>query len=157
MKNKILAGFAAVMLIGLMAFVAVAYRGNPGVESPNYNEDVHAELEAAMVEGDYDAWLKIRQDNNLPTEGKIYRVINRDNFDKYVELHNANLAGDIEKADAIRAELGLGLGSRGEGAHRGGGAGVNGWSSGCDGGCTGGQHSEIGAAGCDGSCANHQI
>lgn len=146
MKNKIWIGFAAVLMIGLVAFVTVAYRGNPDVKSPNYNEDVHEQLEAAMEAGNYDAWLKIRQDNNLPTNGKIYQVITKDNFGKYVELHNANLAGDTEKAEAIRAELGLGQGMMGSGTgtHRGAGSGSEG---------------RYGAAssGCDGSCANHQI
>lgn len=146
MKNKILIGFAAVLLIGLVALMAVAYRGNPDVKSPNYNEDVHEQLEAAIESGDYDAWLKIRQDNNLPTNGRIYQVIGRDNFGKYVELHNANTAGDTERADAIRAELGLGQGMRGSGTHAGAGNGN-----------AGGQGTGLANGGCDGSCAGHQI
>ena len=37
-------------------------------------------------------------------------VINEDNFDKFVELHNAKFAGDTDTVDEIRAELGLGQG-----------------------------------------------
>jgi hypothetical protein len=42
--------------------------------------------------------------------GKIFQVINADNFDKYTELHNAMQSGDYDTANAIRADLGLGQG-----------------------------------------------
>jgi hypothetical protein len=111
MKNKILATFGALFLIGVVSLMGVwAYRGDPQASGPNYDATVQLQLEAAMADGNYDAWIKIRQDNNLPMNGKVFQVINKDNFNKFVELHNANLAGDTAKADAIRAELGLGQG-----------------------------------------------
>lgn len=111
MNNKVIAGLGVAFVISMLALVGVsAYRGNPDVEGPNYNEEVHTQLEAAMDAGDYDAWLKIRQDNNLPTKGKIFQVINKDNFGKYVEMHEAQISGNTETVDAIRAELGLGQG-----------------------------------------------
>ncbi|MFH0870596.1 MAG: hypothetical protein V1866_06095 [archaeon] len=113
MKNKVLAGMAVMLLIGALALVGVsAYKGNPDVTGPNYNEAVHTQLEAAMDAGDYDAWLKVRQDNGLPTKGRIFQAINEENFGKYVEMHDAQLAGDSERADEIRTELGLGQGKQ---------------------------------------------
>lgn len=134
MANKILTIFAAVFLIGLVSMIgAYAYKGDSNIKGPNYDADVHEQLEAAIEAEDYDAWLKIRQDNNLPTKGRMFQVINKDNFDKYAELHDANEAGDTAKADAIKAELGLGQGmqngkarsgmqgnNQGKGSHNGG-------------------------------------
>ncbi len=130
MKNQMLRGLFALFVVSIvsLAGIAYAYKGYPNVKGPNYNADVHEKLEAAMEAGDYDTWIKIRQDNNLPTKGRIFRVINEDNFDKYVELHEANLAGDTEKADAIKAELGLGQGmmkrGNGQGKMTGSGSGL---------------------------------
>ncbi len=119
MNNKILFGFGALFLISILSLGVIAYQGNINVKGPNYSTEVHERLEAAIEAGDYDAWLKIRQDNNLPTRGKIFQVINKDNFDKFAELHEANEEGDADKADAIRAELGLGQGMMKRGSGKG--------------------------------------
>jgi hypothetical protein len=128
MKNNVLWGFLAVLTVSIVALAGItyAYKGNPDVKGPNYDAAVHEQLEAAMDAGNYDTWLKIRQDNNLPTKGRIFQVINKDNFDKYAKLHQANLAGDTTKVDAIRAELGLGQGmmKRGTGKMTGPGNGL---------------------------------
>ncbi|MGV8171454.1 MAG: hypothetical protein ACP5OA_02045 [Candidatus Woesearchaeota archaeon] len=111
MNKNILLGIVAIFIVSIASLgVVLAYRGNPEVQGPNYDAQVHEQLEAAMEAGDYNAWIQIREDNNLPMRGRIFQVITADNFDKYVELHEANLAGDTAKADAIKAELGLGQG-----------------------------------------------
>ena len=108
--NKILMALMAVFVISLMSLGVIAYRGDPNVQGPNYNADVHEQLEAALENGDYELWLSIREDNNLPTRGKIFSMIDEDNFDLFVNLHEANEVGDVDAANAIRAELGLGQG-----------------------------------------------
>jgi len=108
--NKILMALLAVFAIGIASFSAMAYRGEPSAVGPNYDEEIHSQLEAAMEAGDYDLWVSIREDNNLPMNGKIFSVINEDNFDKFVELHEAMESGDSDTADSIRSELGLGQG-----------------------------------------------
>ena len=45
-------------------------------------------------------------------QGRMFQVINKDNFGKFAEMYNAMLSGDTAKADSIRAELGLGQGMR---------------------------------------------
>jgi hypothetical protein len=111
MANKILTIFVVVFVIGVISLIGVyAYKGNPAVNGPNYSEAVHDQLEAAIDNGDYDAWIKIRQENNLPMNGRMFQVINKDNFAKYAEMHDAQLSGDIDSANAIRAELGLSQG-----------------------------------------------
>jgi len=122
MNKNILLGILAIFVISIASLgIVLAYRGNPDVQGPNYDADVHEQLEAAIEAGDYDAWVQIREDNNLPMRGRMFQVINADNFDQYVELHEANEAGDTAKADAIKAELGLGQGmqKRGNGQEQG--------------------------------------
>lgn len=108
--NKILMAVMALFVIGMLSLSVFAYKGNPNVKGPNYNEELHEQLEAALEAKNFNSWLKIRQENNLPMKGKIFQVINAENFDKYVELHNAQKNGDIETVSKIRAELGLGQG-----------------------------------------------
>jgi len=108
--NKVLMALMAVFALSLVSFGVMAYRGEPSVEGPNYDADVHEQLEAALEARDYELWLSIREENNLPTRGKIFSVIDSTNFDKYVNLHEANMAGDVDSANIIRAELGLGQG-----------------------------------------------
>lgn len=154
MNKTIVGAFVVILVIGIVSLASViAYQGSPVTKGPHYDGAVHEQLEAAMTAGDYDAWLRIRQENNLPMKGRVFQVINKDNFDRYVALHNANLAGDSATADAIRAELGLG-----QGMHSGKGSG----SVGCDGtGCGTGRGSGTGMRGFvdankDGICDHKQ-
>jgi hypothetical protein len=111
MKKTILFGLGFLLVVGLVSMIGVlAYKGDPNVQGPNYDADVHEQLEAAIESGDYDAWIQIREDNNLPMKGRMFQVINADNFYKFSELHNAMQSGDYETANAIKAELGLGQG-----------------------------------------------
>jgi hypothetical protein len=126
MDKKIWIAIVAVFVISAASLIAVmAYKGNPNVQGPNYNADVHEQLESAMDAGDYDAWVQIRKDNNLPMQGRMFQVINKDNFGKYVEMHNAMISGDTEKADEIRTELGLGQGKGRNGQDSGTGCKMN--------------------------------
>jgi hypothetical protein len=125
MNKTSVGAFVVILVIGIVSLAGViAYQGSPLTQGPRYDSAVHEQLEAAMAAGDYDAWLRIRQENNLPMKGRVFQVVNKDNFDRYVAMHNANLAGDSATADAIRAELGLGQGMHG---------GKNRGSVGCDG------------------------
>lgn len=119
MNNKILIGIVAIFVVSIISLGAIAYQGNSDVKGPKYNEDVHEELEAAMDAGDYDLWLSIREENNLPTRGRIFQVITADNFSRYVALHEANEAGDEDTASSIRSELGLGQGMMKKGQGKG--------------------------------------
>ncbi len=123
--NKILMAVMAVFAISILSLGVMAYRGNPDEKSPYYNEEVHQQLEDAMEAGDYDLWMSIREENNLPTKGKIFSVITEENFDKFVALHEANEAGDVDTANAIKEELGLSQGMMKRGNSKGTGQGMN--------------------------------
>lgn len=111
-KEKILTGLLSIFLLSVVAFAGLtyAYRGDPAVKGPNYNADVHEQLQNAIENKDYDAWIRIREENNLPMKGRMFQVINKDNFDLFAEMHAAMISGDYERANEIRAELGLGQG-----------------------------------------------
>jgi len=113
MNKKIWLAMIVVFVISAASLIVVmAYKGNPDVKGPNYDADVQTKLEAAIDAGNYDAWIQIRKDNNLPMQGRMFQVINKDNFGKFAEMHEAMLSGDTIKADGVRAELGLGQGMK---------------------------------------------
>jgi len=71
----------------------------------------------AFQNNDYEAWV-----NLMEGKGRVKDIITEENFDKFVEMHNLKLAGDIEGAKAIAEELGLGQRmSKGHGKSIGGG------------------------------------
>jgi len=110
MEKKIIGLFAVFTLAILGIGGVMAYRGDFSVKGPNYNENIHEQLETAIENRNYNTWIAIREENDLPIRGKIFQVINEDNFDMFVRLHEANQNGDTETANEIRAELGLGQG-----------------------------------------------
>lgn len=126
--KKLMLGLIAVLSLTL---IVAAFAYGPKTDAPHYDEDVHSQLEAALESRDYDTWIWIRQENNLPTHGRMFQMIeeNPELFDRYAEMHEANEAGDYELAAKIRAEMGLGQGMKGHAGHRGSSQG------GCHGGC----------------------
>ncbi len=123
MEKKIIGLFAIITLALVGITGVIAYRGDFLVKGPNYNEEIHEQLEAAIENRDYNTWITIREENNLPIRGKIFQVINEDNFDMFVRLHEANQNGDSETANNIRAELGLGQRTMNRGSNSGQGQG----------------------------------
>ncbi len=83
-------------------------------------QEKRAEIEAAMEQG-YDAWKEAVADS--PREAKLTEVITKENFDTFVEMHEAMQNGDYETAKALAEELeveGLGRGFFGRGGCLGG-------------------------------------
>jgi hypothetical protein len=151
-KNNLVASSAAaivaIVAIGGFAVSSFAYQGDPNVEGPNYTEERHEAMMDSFENNDYQAWLEARGDIG---RGHMMDVVNEDNFDQFVKMHNLRLAGDIEALDEIRAELGLGQGNRA------GGHGMRGEQRGKSGGERGQnrQGGFVDADG-DGNCDNMQ-
>lgn len=108
-KNKYLMGLLGVFLVSLAAMSALAYQGSKWYGAPNFNCGVHEEVLAAVQDGNYDAWIALREENNLPMHGKMFQVIGEENFALYSEMYEARLNGDFERVSELREELGLGL------------------------------------------------
>jgi hypothetical protein len=58
-------------------------------------------IDQALASGDYEAWKA------LVEKPRISDYITKDNFSRFVEMHNLMQAGKTEEAEAIRTELGL--------------------------------------------------
>jgi hypothetical protein len=116
-NNKLTIGVAAlVAIIASAGFAAstFAYQGDPSVQGPNVDATTHEAMTQAFENKDYSAWKEAKPNQ---TKGRMMEVINDDaTFAKFVEIRELRLAGDTEGADALRAELGLGLQN---GEHRG--------------------------------------
>ena len=98
-------GIFAILAIGLFASAAFAYQGDMTAVNPNYDEERHVLMASAIDNMDYDAWSSLMQG-----KGRVKEVVTADNFPLFVEMHNARNAGNLERANEIRAELGLGQG-----------------------------------------------
>ena len=128
MEKKIIGLFVIITLALAGITGVIAYRGDFSVKGPNYNEEIHEQLETTIENNDYNEWMRIREENNLPIRGRIFQVLNEENFHMFAQLHEANQNGDTETTNNIRAELGLGQGrmNRGSGSGQGQGSGMKG-------------------------------
>jgi len=81
----------------------------------------------ALQDGDYDAWFEAM--SSMDPQPAILETINKDNFDSYVELHNARMDWDFDKVKELSEELGIegeGFGfGQGFGRGKGFGKGIN--------------------------------
>ncbi|KKU56319.1 MAG: hypothetical protein UX78_C0010G0037 [Candidatus Amesbacteria bacterium GW2011_GWA2_47_11] len=90
---------------------ALAYRGDPNVQGPNYSPERHEAMEKAFENKDYNAWKEL-----MKGRGRVTQVVNEQNFNRFAEMHQLRVEGKVDEANQIRQELGLGL-------HDGSGAG----------------------------------
>ena len=105
-KKIIILGTAGLVLARflLSSEKALAYRGDPSVQGPNYTEERHDAMTQAFENTDYNAWKELMQG-----KGRVTQVINEGNFARFSEMHKLMLEGKTEEANSIRTELGLGL------------------------------------------------
>ena len=105
-KKKILLGSSAVVLGGVLMFPALtqAYRGDSGVQGPNYTPERHEAMTQAFENNDYNAWKEL-----MSGKGRVTQVVTEENFSQFAEAHELAAEGKIDEAKQIRQELGLGL------------------------------------------------
>lgn len=113
--NKAILAVLALALAGGVLFAtapsALAYRGDPNVQGPNYSPERHEAMEQAFKNKDYNAWKNLMQGR-----GRVTQVVTEQNFNRFAEMHQLREEGKVDEANQIRQELGLGL-------HNGSGAG----------------------------------
>jgi len=122
MENKktlmIVTSFLAIALIS--GFIVSAHWSDfsdNSEERPFFNETRHEAMQQAFENKDYSTWKSLVQEQHEQMPGKGYgrsrllEVINEDNFDRFVDMHNAKISGDQETANEIRQELGIGFGN----------------------------------------------
>lgn len=122
MKKLLIISMAVVISAGalyLSASNALAYKGDPNVQGPNYTPERHEAMTKAFETGDFNAWKELMGVNTR--RGKVTEAVDtQEKFDRFAKMHQLRLEGKTAEADQIRAELGLG---QGKGAGKQGGAG----------------------------------
>jgi len=102
------ATIGTVLSIGALAAIpALAYRGDPTVQGPRFDQERHEQMQAAFENRDFEAWSTLMEEES----GRHPRVLDQvteENFDSFAEIHELMLSGDHEGAKALREELGLG-------------------------------------------------
>jgi hypothetical protein len=107
--NKKILGLVGVTTLALGALVILpsmtqAYRGDATVKGPNYTVERHDAMEKAFDNNDFTAWQKL-----MIGKGNVTKVVNKDNFAKFAEIHKLTEEGKTVDAQKLRTELGLGL------------------------------------------------
>lgn len=115
--NKKILGLVGVATLVLVIFpsMSLAYRGDASVKGPNYTVERHDAMEKAFDNNDFTAWQKL-----MTGRGNVTKVVNKDNFAKFAQIHKLTEEGKTTEAQKLRTELGLGLhNSQGNGMGRG--------------------------------------
>ncbi|MBN2093770.1 MAG: hypothetical protein JW740_00105 [Candidatus Zambryskibacteria bacterium] len=100
--------------ISTIAGTSLAYRGDPGVPGPDCSPERHEAMEKAFENNDYNAWKEL-----MGNRGRVTEIINQSNFAQFAEARKFAKQGNLENANAIRKELGLGMGDKsGNGQYR---------------------------------------
>lgn len=103
-KKSIVLGLAALVIGGaILVPRALAFRGNPAQQGPNYSVERHEAMEKAFETGDFNAWKTLAN-----KQGRVTQVINAGNFAQFAKAHELAEDGKTDEANKIRAELGLG-------------------------------------------------
>jgi len=104
MNNKKIV--ASLLGLGLIA-VGIgthAYQWNHGIQNPDCTAtERHAAITQMFADKDYEQFKILYAD-----KGVTRRITSKDQFLKFAELHEAGLAGDTDKVNELKAELGLG-------------------------------------------------
>lgn len=123
MKKATIFGLLALMVVALLTTTSLvnAYRGDYSVKGPNYTEDRQEAMENAFESFSYEAWYELMtEDGRHPG---VVEVITEDNFERFIQAHEAGLNGYSETARELRSKLGLNTGPGPE-AGRGHGRGL---------------------------------
>jgi len=118
MNKKILGLGIATLALGAIVMipgVSDAYRGDTTVKGPNYTVERHTAMEKALETNDYTTWQKL-----MEGRGNVTKIVTKDNFAKFAQIHKLTEEGKTAEAQKIRQELGL---STHNGAFRGNGQG----------------------------------
>jgi repressor of nif and glnA expression len=105
MNKLIIAGISSIALV-LILGVVFAYQGNFSTQGPNYSEDRHEAIEQAINNKDYTTWFELM--TNEGRTPKVTQLVTEENFEKFIQMHNAQISNDIATAQKLRTELGLG-------------------------------------------------
>ena len=125
----------ALFAIALLALVSIgtvmAYKGDPSLKGPYFDEERHESMQESFESADYEAWYALMtEDGRHP---KILDKVTEDNFEQFAEMKQAFIDGDFETGQQLREELGFGMGMKKgwEQGRRMNGKGFRGQGKGC--------------------------
>jgi len=103
-NKKIFASILGFGAVALTATATYAYQGNPWVTN---SDCIDTERQTAVTkmfaQTDYSAFKELFAD-----KGVARRITTEDQFLKFAELRKAQTAGDTDKVNELKTELGLG-------------------------------------------------
>lgn len=107
MNKKTIFGLFALAIVGVILSTTIvsAYRGDYTTFGPDYSEERHEIMEQAFENKDYNTWKEIITQNGR--NPRVINVVNEENFETFIQAHEAGENGDYELAAQLRAELGL--------------------------------------------------
>lgn len=107
MNKKTMFGLFALAIVGMILSTTMvnAYRGDYTTTGPYYSEDRHELMEQAFEDRDYNAWKELIAENGI--NSRVASVVTEENFETFVQAHEAGTNGDYEVASQLRSELGL--------------------------------------------------
>jgi hypothetical protein len=109
MENKKILSIIALGVVALLgAGLVFAHQGDPSTVGPNYSEERHAAMQSAFDNLDFNAWAQLMSEAGM--HGRIRDFVNENNFATFAEMHEAMEDGNLELAQELRTELGLGQG-----------------------------------------------
>ncbi len=102
-NKKIVATLLGISLLAV-GVGTYAYQGTPGTQNPDCTDtERHTAVTQMFADKDYSSFQSLFAD-----KGVARKITSEDQFLKFADLHAAKLAGDQEKMDALKADLGLG-------------------------------------------------
>lgn len=103
MNKLILASLTGIAVLAI-ATPALAYKGNPEVQGPNYTAERHEAMEVVYAKNDYQGWLKLMEGKAM----RLKEVVNsKAKFAEFAKAHE----GGTEALNAFRTSHGLGQGT----------------------------------------------
>lgn len=110
MNKYILASLTGIAVLAI-ATPALAYKGNPDVQGPNYTPERHEAMEQVFASGDYQGWHKLMENKAWRLKEVITNEV------KFQEFAKAHEAGE-DALTQFRVDNGLN-GNMGSGSQRG--------------------------------------
>lgn len=126
-RKEIISGsLLGVSILGALALTGFAYADF----GPNYSPERHEEMLKAFEDKNYETWKSLRNERWEHMQGMrgiVDDAINKDNFDRFIEMRRLRLEGNAVESNEIRNELGLPELGEGKGEWHGHGMGRFGW------------------------------
>ena len=107
MKKIVSYGLMILAVFGIIFSVSsvFAYKGDITQMGPNGDEERYEAMQMAFEDTDYETWNNLMIQNS--GNSRMMDRVNADNFDTFIQLREAKLAGDLDRVNELKTELGF--------------------------------------------------